>query len=293
MIYLEGGGACFNELCDFTAYSIPFVPPPDGIFDRQNALNPIADWNMIYVPYCTGDIWAGDTDTMLGGRTRHFHGYRNIAKYLELWVPTFPQVDTVLVTGISAGGFGSGINAPQIADAFGPSRQMVLIDDSGMPFSNKVLPPCLQEQMRSVWGLEKTILAHCGQDCPDPNDFASGLLNHLANAYPDMHAGLFSFTADAVVAGYFGFGWGDFQYNHCSGTPTSVPAPVFLEDLLAMRTQYEDRLSTFYPPGAWHTALRTATFSTVTGADVSMGTSVSVAEWVGNVIDGDIQHVGP
>src|SRR5690349_21607440 len=36
MIYLEGGGACFNDACDFTAFNVPFIPPPDGIFNRIN-----------------------------------------------------------------------------------------------------------------------------------------------------------------------------------------------------------------------------------------------------------------
>ena len=61
------------------------------------------------MPYCTGDVHGGDKDTELGGQIRHFHGYRNIAKYLEQWVPTFPDADNVLLAGISAGGwFGEG-----------------------------------------------------------------------------------------------------------------------------------------------------------------------------------------
>ena len=48
---------------DFISFSIPFVPPPDGIFNRLNPTNPIRDWNMVYVPYCTGDIHGGDADT--------------------------------------------------------------------------------------------------------------------------------------------------------------------------------------------------------------------------------------
>jgi len=70
-----------------------------GIFDQNNSKNPVRDWNMIYVPYCTGDIHGGDTDHVLGGQMRHFHGYANITKYLERWVPTFPSADKVLLNG--------------------------------------------------------------------------------------------------------------------------------------------------------------------------------------------------
>src|SRR5690606_24070066 len=109
MIYLEGGGACFSDACDFTAFSIPFVPPIDGIFSRSNDNNPVKDWTMIYVPYCTGDIHAGDAEQMLGGQLRQFRGYSNITTYLQQWVPSFPA-DRVLLTGISAGGFGAALN---------------------------------------------------------------------------------------------------------------------------------------------------------------------------------------
>jgi cysteine-rich repeat protein len=139
MIYLEGGGACFNDLCDFSAFSVPFIPPPDGIFNRLNPDNPVKDWSMIYVPYCTGDIHGGDRDTELGGKVRHFRGYPNITKYLQQWVPTFAGAENVLLTGVSAGGFGAGLNAAQVAEAFGPGPQMMVIDDSGPPLSNDVI----------------------------------------------------------------------------------------------------------------------------------------------------------
>jgi len=295
MIYLEGGGACFNELCDFTAFSIPFVPPPDGIFNRANLVNPVNDWNMIYVPYCSGDIHGGDNETELGGKLRYFHGYRNIAKYLEQWVPTFPEAENVLLTGISAGGFGAGLNAGQVTDAFGVGPQMIVIDDSGPPLSKDVIAPCLQATFREVWGLDQTILAACGADCPDPNDFASGYLAHVMKTYPDTRFGVFSNTADVVIRGFMGFGWGDGNYDQCDGTATIVPADDYEGGLLAMRAQYVDRSGTYYVGqfhpaynfGKNHTVLRSSSFWTT----VIDGTPVS--SWVGGVIDGDIQHVGP
>ena len=82
MIYLEGGGACFNALtCGLNAKSFsesdfnacvtgssaascatsPSIAGGGaGIFDRTDATNPMADWNFVYVPFCTGDVHAGD-----------------------------------------------------------------------------------------------------------------------------------------------------------------------------------------------------------------------------------------
>lgn len=295
MIYLEGGGACFNDACDFTAFNIPFIPPPDGIFNRDNAENPVRDWSMVYVPYCTGDIHGGNKDTTLGGQNRHFRGYTNITTYLELWGATFPDATTVLLTGISAGGFGAGLNFPQVADALGPGRQMVLIDDSGPPLSNDVIPPCLQQIFRDVWGLDDTVLAACGADCSDPNDFAMGALAHVASVYPDARLAVFSNTADVVIRTFMGAGWGNGQYDTCDGVPVSVPADVYEDGLLELKAIYQTRASTFfvgqthiqYNFGQNHTVLRSPSFWTT----VIDGTSV--AEWVGQIIDGEIVHVGP
>ncbi len=294
MVYLEGGGACFNDACDFTALSVPFVPPPDGIFDRANTGNPVRGWNMIYVPYCTGDIYGGDRDTMLAGAIRHFHGYVNIQRDLEAIVPAFPHVTRVLFTGISAGGFGAGLNAGQAARAFGPSRQLIMLDDSGPPLGNDVIPPCLQQIFRETWGLDDTILAECGADCPDPNDFATGVLAHFASTYPEARFGLFSNTGDTVIRTFMGFGWYDGAADHCTGiVPTSVPVTAYQNGLLGLRTTYGARAS-FYLNGLTgvglglgHTTLRTPSFYTpLTGG-------VAVSDWVGDVIDGTITQVGP
>ncbi|MFO0553876.1 MAG: pectin acetylesterase-family hydrolase [Polyangiaceae bacterium] len=296
MIYLEGGGACFNDACDFSALSIPFVPPPDGIFNRDNSGNPVRDWSMVYVPYCTGDIHGGDNDYELAGQVRHFHGYTNITKYLQQWVPTFAHADNVLVTGISAGGFGAGLNFAQVTDAFSSVAtelgdttppQMILIDDSGPPLTNQVIPPCLQITFRKVWGLDNTVLAECGADCPDWNDFAAGFIEHVSNRYPNARVGVFSNTADMVIRSFMGFGWEDGQYNHCTGTPSPVPASVYEDGLLALRDTYETRASSYLLFGIGHTVLRSPTFY----ATVVDG--VSVEDWVGAVINGEIQHVGP
>src|SRR5262249_16898517 len=133
----------------------------------------------------------------------------------------------------------------QVVDAFGPGRQMILIDDSGPPLSNNVIPPCLQQTFRQVWGLDGTVLADCGRDCADLDDFATGLIGHVASTSPTARLGVFSNTADLVIRSFMGFGWTDGQYNHCDGTPTPVPADVYEAALLALRAKYEMRASSF------------------------------------------------
>ncbi|NUO48548.1 MAG: hypothetical protein HOV80_06800, partial [Polyangiaceae bacterium] len=208
-IYFEGGGACFNSMsCGVnpssygeTNFSI-FANGggQGGIFDAENDGNPLRDWNVVYIPYCTGDVHAGDaTDVDIPGFTapknQSFVGYRNVGHYLKRIVPTFPNVSKVLVTGSSAGGFGATYNFDRIAQAFCP-RPAVLIDDSGPAMSDEYLAPCLQTRWREVWGLDSTLPAGC-PECTGPD--GGGIANYvtyLGNRYPDSRMGLLSNDQD-------------------------------------------------------------------------------------------------
>ena len=61
VLYFEGGGACFSaETCNFddstATVNLDLGSPPagrGGLFDQANPENPIADYSMVYVPYCT------------------------------------------------------------------------------------------------------------------------------------------------------------------------------------------------------------------------------------------------
>ncbi|MCA9652641.1 MAG: DUF4215 domain-containing protein [Myxococcales bacterium] len=283
MIYLEGGGACFSDACDFTAFNIPFIPPGDGIFSRNNDANPARDWTMIYVPYCTGDIHAGDAEAELGGALRQFRGYSNVTRYLEQLVPSFPA-ERVLLTGISAGGFGAAINATQVADAYGDEVELTVIDDSGPPLSNAVIAPCLQTIFRETWNLDGTVLSAC--PACDPEDFATDLLDHVLQEYPQVRFGLFSNTADQVISTYMGAGWGNGMHDNCGGIPTAVPPMTYSDDLMSIRAQHMDQASTFYQLGLGHTALRL-------GFNITFVDGTSLPQWVADVLDGQITHVGP
>lgn len=283
MIYLEGGGACFSDACDFMSFNIPFLPPSDGIFSRGNDANPVKDWTMIYVPYCSGDIHAGDAEAMLGGQIRQFRGYSNITAYLKQWVPSFPA-ERVLLTGISAGGFGAALNSTQVADAYGDQVELTVVDDSGPPLSSDVIPPCLQKLFRETWNLEGTVL----KDCPncDPDDFATGFLDHALTAYPDVRFAVFSNTADSIIRTYMGAGWGNGQYDNCGGLSTPVPAVTYTGDLFAVRALNKQDISTMYVNGIGHTVLRV-------GFNITSVGGVTVPEWLADVLDGKITHVGP
>lgn len=289
MIYLQGGGACFNTL---TCLNNPqrfgaadLGSPSNGIFDRSDAQNPVKDYSMVYVPYCTGDVHAGNApDTNVNGvaGAQQFVGYANISEYLQRLVPTFAASTQVLLTGESAGGFGAAANFEHVQRAFG-AVPVTLIDDSGPPLDSSVVTPCLQRQWRETWGLESTLIADCGAACNDPNDFLGDYVGSIRARHPNMKAGLVSSNADNTIRFFFGFG-----ANNCQGLPGSVGVAQFEQGLLDFRTSVQTpgpSFSTFYVESSQHTWLGSSYGQTVDG--------VQLRTWVGNILAGGApQHLG-
>jgi hypothetical protein len=113
VFFLQGGGGCFDATTcafDSRAYQVSIGADDDpstftqGVFDFANPRNPLADYSMVYVPYCTGDVHSGDKEQDYEGLSIKHVGRRNVAAYLKRLVPTFKDADRVVLTGSSAGG---------------------------------------------------------------------------------------------------------------------------------------------------------------------------------------------
>jgi hypothetical protein len=302
MIYLEGGGACFNaETCapdenpsSFGADDLPQRFPengsgvPDsgnGILDRDNAANPVKDWNFVYVPYCTGDIHAGNNpaSTVPGvSGTQAFMGYNNVDLYLQRLVPTFSGASQVLLTGISGGGFGAAANYAHVQRAFG-SVPVNLVDDSGPYMEDPYLPTCLQNQVRGLWGLDSTLGADCEGDCNDPQRFFIDFAKHVMKANPARTFGLLDSTDDEVITAFFGFG-----ADNCQGFAIESKA-TFTAGLDDIRTQLatDTNQGTFIFDSNVHTSLGDPSFYSRTAG----GTQLT--SWVGGIVAGNVANVGP
>jgi hypothetical protein len=297
MIYFQGGGACHSPWsCSFgNPANIPGARtldgPMKGIFERR-ADNPVGDWNWVYIPYCTGDVHGGNNDNGTytdGGAVQHYVGYKNVEKFLERIVPTFPNVTHVLQTGSSAGGFGAGLNAALVATKFPSNVKATLIDDSGPPFSKAYLSSCLQKQWRTTWGFDETFLGTCGADCPDHDDFALAWAQHLLKIFPNSYGGLVSSAHDGIISLYFGLG-----RNSCKIDPTVQPPPVpptefgaGLMDLRAKMKAVSNKFGTYYIPGSnLHVWLVDDKFYN-TEVD-----GVKLVDWARDLLNDKAAHVG-
>lgn len=292
MIYLEGGGACFDALtCSVNPANTRLMREArsEGVFDRDNPDNPVRDWNFVYVPYCTGDSHGGArTNGVVEGVSgrQQFVGYLNMQRFLHRIVPTFPGVSDVLLTGVSAGGFGAAQNAVLVQRAF-PEVKVKFVDDSGPPLARAVVPTCLQKKWRTLWNYDETFLNDCGDACPNEDDFTQDYGVFLARTFADRPAGLISADRDSVIAGFFGAG-----LDGCTGVAllTPVPATDFRRELLAYREKVRPfgQFSTFFPISVGHTFL---------GDDGLYSTQVAgvrLIDWFKDIVTGKSPgHVGP
>lgn len=167
LVYFNGGGACWNYgTCAITPGGRPsYLPSTDaannpntmaGLLDVKNPDNPYKDWTMVFLPYCTGDIFLGSKDTTYQNPLNpadstdsvsvHHHGYDNFlyvmnylrqqrldrAKALHLSNDdSFPK--KVLVTGFSAGSYGATLNYPWLKKIVAAEHTKVsLISDGGV-----------------------------------------------------------------------------------------------------------------------------------------------------------------
>lgn len=297
VVFFEGGGACFNlATCllndafrDFGALKFDAWKlglGQGGIFDPDDADNPVADWSVVYVPYCTGDVHAGDReDVGIDGvfGAQQFVGYRNVGHYLERIVPTFADVGQVLVTGQSAGGFGAAFNYDRIAGAF-PGARVTLLDDSGPPMRDMYLAPCLQAEWRSLWNLDATLPLDCDECFSDDGGGISNLALYLGDKHPDQRLALVSSLEDAVIRTFFGYGQNDCQ----GGVMTGAEFEAGLLDLRAhVFTDDDPTWGSFLLPGIGHTVVGGPGYFT---AEVQ---GVRLVDWLQDLLLGQAAHLAP
>jgi hypothetical protein len=227
LVYLEGGGACWSELtCDTlmtasyftTGYSQMdfmteaadpnYLAQPGGFFDRTAAANPFKDYSYVYVPYCTGDIYAGANVVQYGGMTAMHVGFRNFSTFLSRIVPTFPAATHVVLAGSSAGGFGAVFNWGQTQQAFG-SVPVDVIDDSGtfMPSDILAMGTNTEPVERAQWNLAATLPAGCTACATD----LTSLYDFYAKAFPTRRGALLTYQQDSVLPSYFGISTAQFD----------------------------------------------------------------------------------
>ena len=148
LVYFDGGGACWNgQLCDTTSKPTPYFykirnkyPLNSGIFNLDHPDNPFADYSMILIPSCCGDVFLGNnlltyhyTDNINKRKsvTVYHKGYKNGMSALQWTFQHIAEPKIVVVAGSSAGGVSVPFYASIMARHYQKSRVIGIGDGAG------------------------------------------------------------------------------------------------------------------------------------------------------------------
>lgn len=273
VIFMMGGGACWDYLTCYLAQTAVNLNGYDGakfdndakntlsgsLFDRNDATNPTKDFNYVFVPYCTGDVHAGDAEQTYNGKVTKHVGFANMTAYLKRIVPTFPGASRVILSGSSAGGFGAGMNWWRTQDAFGKVR-VDMIDDSGAALPDPYLPAARENTWRSAWNLNAAL----PPDCAECKTSLAALITYYANTFTTQRAALLTYTQDNVISQFYGISTAKFEEGLKLFTPQ-------LEGKAGFRY--------FYVTGSNHVLLGDPSLTSKTG--------ITLKDWLGKMINDD------
>jgi len=174
VVVFEPGGACWDYDSCAGRNGIRGAANPNGIPDnhwerasiispflsRFDEMNPSREWNMVYVPYCTGDVHTGATTvTYAGGGTDpdltfHHQGHAAVQAVVKWIDENFTHVPKLLATGCSAGGVGSLANYKFLRNGVRAVEKGYLLNDSGPIFPSSGYSRPLHEKIRKAWNLD-------------------------------------------------------------------------------------------------------------------------------------------
>lgn len=201
VVMFEGGGACWDyESCAGAARG---AVNPEGIEDghmeraqyinllRRDDQNPIKDWNMIFVAYCTGDVHSGSKVADYAGPNgetltyRHV-GHDNTAGIIEWADARFTDIPKLLVTGYSAGGIGGLQNYHYLRRGLSGAQCGYLLNDSGPAFHSDGHSRQVQDATRAAWGAD-ALLDQLDGELPGSIDELKADVGRINSALADKY----------------------------------------------------------------------------------------------------------
>jgi hypothetical protein len=224
VMYYQGGGACWSAA---TCGGIPGIAGPtfkrsvgegdnpanfsSGFADLSNPDNPFKDWNIVFVPYCTGDIHWGDAvvdyEIDLGGTeprvtTVRHKGFVNAQVAEKFAREHFVHPEQVFVTGSSAGAYGAIVNSLYLQERAYPSADFAVVGDAG----NGVITQDFLEEDLANWGIENNLPDWMpGLDVPLAELSAADLYIESAKTYPQNRFATYTTAFDGGNGGQTGF----------------------------------------------------------------------------------------
>lgn len=244
LLYLEGGGACWNTQTCWVTPTAKLEAQPlfgAGIFLFDDPENPFRDWNVVYAPYCDGSVFGGDNVADYDGNRTFHHGLQNVSAAVALMRDQFPDPELIAVAGSSAGGYGtfSGYGVTRVAF---PDTPIVTLNDSGPGLQNNDAEQDIQDRLQN-WKFDQFIPDSCTRCSMQVAYLTEWGLERDAS----LRVGYFSYLRDAVIRGFLRL------------DPEAYEA-LLLDVTGDIRSRQPERFKRFFVQGQGHTVLELPSF---------------------------------
>ena len=286
MIYFEGGGACWNDgTCSAVGqfasrYDVPDTLMDnynDGFFEFDNPANPVADYNVVFVPYCSGDVHSGSSDFVdYENIDVNYNGVDNAQAVLDWTYENFTAPDDVFVTGCSAGGYGATYHAPFVMENY-PDNRVVHLADAATGVTPMGWDGYNQWDIFS--GLPEFV-----EDLDEATiDTYSNNLSTIAsaNAFPNNVFAQYNTFIDEVQVAFYGIIIGEPALDEASFVALAQEwSPALIDNLTEISTSTDNFFS--YTAGG--------TLHCITGLPelyTYAYDGLTVADWVDSLLTGD------
>lgn len=231
LVYFNGGGACWTDSTCVASLALATVPDarpsynpsiltendPDGaggIFDDRKKENPFKDWSKVFIPYCTGDIHIGSSDTTYSDISGSITGYpgapvqikhRGFDNFLAVreWLKNNmtskrKHVNKLMVTGSSAGGYGATLNYPYLKTVFPEAKAYLMADASEAIVTQGFIDSVFGFEKN--WKVETTLPTIFNQSLTTYSalGFNTEIFSQISDAYPRDRFAQYTTAQDAV-----------------------------------------------------------------------------------------------
>jgi len=212
----QGGGACWDYLSCFGP--IPFTRlrltdgPTEGnsgILSDDAAASPVSEHSMVYVPYCTGDVFVGNHVARYGlfrKKTVRHVGRANVEKAVDHLIARgtfeFSRMTDIVIYGGSAGAIGAASHALTLDTRIpAGARKGIVMDSPGLHWGRffwRKFPIALLRDFRSS-------LSAFGMEFDLNNANLSREADKACQAHQDWNIGILQASRDLVMSVAFGF----------------------------------------------------------------------------------------
>jgi len=136
-----------------------------GLVSAKDERNPFLDWNMVNIPYVSGDFHIGNSDfEYIAAKGKpavlHHHGQKNVEAALKAVKELCPQSpDVIVIMGLSAGGHGCLAHAPHIHQLFPECKRFIVYSEGA-----HIKSPLWADVVQNVWKIKSEMAKYVTSD---------------------------------------------------------------------------------------------------------------------------------